>query len=208
MRYNTLKTKNKNTREGILESARRLFAQFGPKKTTIDEIAQEAGVGKGTIYYYFNDKEDIFLKVVQEEAEQLAGRLKSVASGPENPEQKLTAVFMEKLRSFSDFVNLRWLYDFIDSGRWSGLKQETMALAQKEQTLVEGILKEGQSLGIFAIEDVSKIAQNLLRVVSALSKTLPQGMSPGELKQSLEDMIEFILNGLRSRQELKPQSGE
>jgi len=203
-----LKTKEKQMQEGILNSARRLFARFGPKKTTVDEIAQEAGVGKGTIYYYFTDKKDIFLKVVQEEAEQLAGRLKSAASGPENPEQKLTAVFMEKLRGWSDFVNLRWLYDLIDSGRWSGLEQETVNLAQKEQKLVEGILEQGQTLGIFAIEDVSKIAQNLLRIVSAFSKTLPAGISPGELKQSLEDMLTFILNGLRSRPELKPESGE
>ena len=96
-----------------MASAKRLFAQFGPKKTTMEEIAQQAGVGKGTIYYYFIDKTDIFLQVVKNEAEQLSNRMQSAAIGQENPEQKLNAVFFEKLQALSELVNLRWLYDYM-----------------------------------------------------------------------------------------------
>ena len=53
--------REKELKENILESARGLFGRFGPKKTTMDEIALQAGVGKGTVYYYFEDKRDIFL---------------------------------------------------------------------------------------------------------------------------------------------------
>jgi AcrR family transcriptional regulator len=49
------------TRQAILEAARSRFLHYGYKKTTIDEIAADAGVGKGTVYLYFGGKEDILL---------------------------------------------------------------------------------------------------------------------------------------------------
>jgi AcrR family transcriptional regulator len=190
------KKKEKVIQAGILASAKRLFAQFGPKKTTMEEIAQEAGVGKGTIYYYFTDKADIFLQVIKNEAEQLANRMKSAAVGQENPEQKLNAVFFEKLQALSELVNLRWLYNYIEIGRWSGVEKETAELAEKEQKLVEQILEEGKDKGLFAIEDVAKIAQTLLKFFAAFGKTLPQGLAPNELKKSIEDTLSFIFEGL------------
>ena len=55
----------KDKKEMILDVATRIFAKYGYNKTSLDEIAQEANIAKGTIYYYFNSKEELFLKVVQ-----------------------------------------------------------------------------------------------------------------------------------------------
>lgn len=194
-------------KESILGSARHLFAQFGPKKTTIDEIAANAGIGKGTIYYYFNDKEEIFARVIKDESDQLIKRLALAAKESESPEQKLMALFLEKLNGLADLVNLRWLYDYIGVNRWSSMEKETIALAQKEQKLVEEILEEGKNKGLFAIEDVAKIAKNLVSIVSALAQTLPQGLSPTEINKSLEEMLALLFTGLRSRSEFKPEQG-
>ena len=60
---------------------------------------------------------------------------------------------------------------------------------------------------MFAIEDVAKIAQTLLKFISAFGKTLPKGLSPNEMKKSIEDTLSFIFEGLRSRRELKPEEG-
>ena len=51
----------------ILDAATALFAKFGFRKTSIDEIAQEAGVGKGTVYLVCESKEDLFYQVVHRE---------------------------------------------------------------------------------------------------------------------------------------------
>ena len=48
----------------IFEAATGLFARFGFKKTSIDQIAGEAGVGKGTVYLVAKSKADLFYKVV------------------------------------------------------------------------------------------------------------------------------------------------
>lgn len=54
----------------IVRGAEVLFHKYGYTKASLEDIAKEAGLGKGTIYYYFESKEDIFLEVVRLHAEE------------------------------------------------------------------------------------------------------------------------------------------
>src|SRR3954469_9261319 len=57
----------RDKKECILTAATRLFARFGFKKTSVDEIAKDAGVAKGTIYLAADTKEDLFYQSVHRE---------------------------------------------------------------------------------------------------------------------------------------------
>lgn len=59
----------------ITAAARALFMRHGFGGTTMDAVAREAGVGKATLYAYFQDKQDLFAAIVAEEGEQHAGML-------------------------------------------------------------------------------------------------------------------------------------
>jgi AcrR family transcriptional regulator len=63
--------KSELTRERIFEAAISCFENFGYKKTSIDEIAQSAGVGRGTVYLYFKDKDDLFLEILKHKTGEL-----------------------------------------------------------------------------------------------------------------------------------------
>jgi AcrR family transcriptional regulator len=63
--------KSELTRERIFKAAISCFENFGYKKTSIDEIAQSAGVGRGTVYIYFKDKDDLFLEILKRKTEEL-----------------------------------------------------------------------------------------------------------------------------------------
>lgn len=63
--------KSELTRERIFEAAVSCFENFGYKKTSIDEIAQAAGVGRGTVYLYFKDKDDLFLEILNRKTGEL-----------------------------------------------------------------------------------------------------------------------------------------
>src|SRR4051794_10536516 len=54
-------------KEGILEAASRQFARHGFKKTSVEDIAREAGVAKGTVYLAYDSKEEIFYHAVHRE---------------------------------------------------------------------------------------------------------------------------------------------
>jgi AcrR family transcriptional regulator len=57
----------KNKREKILDAALARFEHYGFLKTTVDEIARQAQVGKGTVYSYFNSKKEILIALVDQE---------------------------------------------------------------------------------------------------------------------------------------------
>src|SRR4030095_2456223 len=57
----------RDKKECILSAAARAFARFGFKKTSVDQIAKDAGVAKGTVYLAADTKEDLFYQAVHRE---------------------------------------------------------------------------------------------------------------------------------------------
>ena len=64
-----------NTKESILSVANKLFSRFGFHKTSMDEIAKIARKAKGSLYYHFASKEDLFREVVSIEMINLKNQL-------------------------------------------------------------------------------------------------------------------------------------
>jgi len=69
--------KKKKTKASILTAAIKLFSDQGYDRTSIEQIAREAGVGKGTVYSYFHTKKDIIKGFCEFELEQIHEKLVS-----------------------------------------------------------------------------------------------------------------------------------
>lgn len=69
-------------KQEIIEAASKSFSLFGYKATTMDQVAKLANVGKGTIYTFFKNKEELFDEIVTE----LIGKMKQVATESIDPE--------------------------------------------------------------------------------------------------------------------------
>lgn len=86
--------KKKQTRKAILDAAIRLFDQKGFEQTSIELLAREAGVGKGTIYSYFQNKNEIFYAFCEEQLEFVRGEL-AQKTDPDAPViEQLMTIFM------------------------------------------------------------------------------------------------------------------
>src|SRR5690606_15029612 len=72
---------NMDRRQEILEAAAKSFSMFGYKATTMDQVAKIANVGKGTIYTFFSNKEELFHAIVLQMIEEM--RIASEASAIE-----------------------------------------------------------------------------------------------------------------------------
>jgi AcrR family transcriptional regulator len=68
--------KDENIKSEIVTQAARLFRKWGYNKTTIEDIAKASGKGKSSLYYYFGDKEEIFLEVIKREADEMNALVK------------------------------------------------------------------------------------------------------------------------------------
>ena len=84
------------TAERILDIAWELFQQKGYKGVTVDEICARCNLTKPTLYYYFHDKEDLFLTVLQRQLR----RFHDVLEQPGELEQRLTRMAVAVLENF------------------------------------------------------------------------------------------------------------
>lgn len=87
----------------VFNAAARLFARKGFEKTTVDEIAEAADVAKGTVYYHFKGKEDLFLFLVEEGMNILRGRVDEVIKSAGDLRDMLRQVLRVQIRFFEEF---------------------------------------------------------------------------------------------------------
>ncbi len=76
----------------ILDAAGSLFLRYGVKRTSIDDVAREAGIAKGTIYLYYASKERLFAAVAQRICTDLDRSVCAAAAGPGSLAERLAAM--------------------------------------------------------------------------------------------------------------------
>ena len=86
--------KKRQTRQAIMEAAVQLFSTKGFERTSIEELARTAGIGKGTIYSYFQTKSDILHAFCEDELERLHFELTSTADQNIPIVQQMVRIYM------------------------------------------------------------------------------------------------------------------
>ncbi|MBM7643835.1 AcrR family transcriptional regulator [Scopulibacillus daqui] len=115
-------------KESILKAAERSFALFGYKGTTMDQVAKIANVGKGTIYTFFKNKEELFNEII----DQFIQRMKVIAEAAIDENDPF-------------FVNLhRALYEIL-----SFRKEHQFTIKITQEVKEFGTLPAKQALGKF-----------------------------------------------------------
>jgi AcrR family transcriptional regulator len=84
-------------RRRIFAAARRRIEHYGYRHTTIEEIAADAGVAKGTVYLYFPGKEDLVVAIVSRMLERLEGRMRAVAKGRGSAASRLERLLVDRV---------------------------------------------------------------------------------------------------------------
>nr|WP_312578459.1 TetR/AcrR family transcriptional regulator [Sedimentibacter sp.] len=90
--------KNQKRKE-ILTSAKALFAEKGFHNTKMNEIAVRAGVGKGTLYEYFNSKQDIFDEACIENVNLMRAGIEEISNKETTFKEKIIEIFNKKEKS-------------------------------------------------------------------------------------------------------------
>lgn len=102
-------------RRTIALSCRDLLLEHGIKNLTVSQIAQTAGIGKGTVYEYFSNKEDIVFEIIASFIEEHERRLKEIASMNIPTKEKILGFYFlffddglskRKLRTYREFLSI------------------------------------------------------------------------------------------------------
>ena len=113
------------TRQRILESAREVFLLNGYAGASIDQIISQAGVSKGSIYHYFDSKDDLFRSLIAAEAERIARALPSIDQDDPDPCSALRQIGMAVLETLNNPATIATLRLIVGAlGRFPGLGEE------------------------------------------------------------------------------------
>ena len=195
-----------DVRDAILDATDRLLARYGYRKMTVEDIAREVGIGKGSIYLHFASKEEIVLSHVDRIVERLKERLSAIARSEADAAIRLRLMLLARVLYRFDSVQhyTRSLDDLLAALRPRLLARRALYFDAEAQIFAE-VLEEGREAGEFQSADALATAYALLHATNAL---LPYSLSTTELgeRAEVEDktkrIADLILNGLlRARQE-------
>ena len=155
-------------KEVILEAASSVFSNREYHQVLCDEIAEEAGVGKGTLYRYFPTKEDLYFATITEGFRKLKDALTPKLAGPGSASAKLERLAREMLEFFwrrRDFYTLLYKNDrrFLDHE--SVLRETRQSIAE----LIQKIIAEGIARGEFRGVDpriAAELFSGMIRAVN------------------------------------------
>ena len=159
-----------DTRKKILSVANKLFSKFGFHKTSMDEIAKIARKAKGSLYYHFASKEELFKEVVSKEIMSLKDQLSVIINNSDlSASDKIKKYLFRRMEILNDAANYHETlkadffehFDFIDD-----LREE---LDEWEKENIKKILLQGVETNEFtAIGDMDVLLDVFIMVLRGL----------------------------------------
>ena len=190
-------------KDAILDATDRLLARYGYRKMTVEDIASEAHIGKGTIYLHFASKEEVVLSHVDRIVDRLKDRLREIGSSEASTAERLRQMLLMRVMFRFDSIQhyTQSLNDLLAALRPGLLARRALYFEAEAQIFAE-VLTKGRAAGEFQFDDEHATAHALLQATNGL---LPYSLSTTELgerqevEQRTADVADLMLSGLLSR---------
>ena len=198
------------TRE-IMAAARTLFEQRGPDAMTMEEVAAAAGVAKGTVYLYFQSKDDLIQALLTQVGENILRDLEAALVAPGTPPEKLirlVSVLLEYLnRERMLFpIYARELVQGEGESR-DGFRRRFQELEEQFVALMTDLFAEGIAAGHFIPANprlLTFLLRGLIRATGYYQKAEGQADAA---KEALPVILTLISSGLiREKQSLSEEA--
>jgi AcrR family transcriptional regulator len=144
----------------MLDAAARLFGAHRFHEVRMDDVAAAAEVGKGTLYRYFRDKEELYLALLDRAGKQMRERIHAVVDAATGPREKLTALVAAVFEFFDEQPHVHDLIQRAEALRGS---QTPWQPARTDLTqLTHDLLADAAATGAFRVTDPETTALMLL----------------------------------------------
>lgn len=195
------KTLDEKKEQQIMQAARDLFARFGFKKTTIDEISQAAGIAKGTVYLYFKDKKQLLVRIGMHELLESQAALAAELSSERDPAQRLRRIVEQRAKDLYEFVGR-----FPDALELLPYLQKKEVASQGGELYFAGhvhmlreTLDQGCAEGRFQIRDPAEVVESICFMARAFEPPYKNIETYDEMKRHVDRYTELLLAALAPR---------
>jgi AcrR family transcriptional regulator len=185
----------------LLETATAVFAERGYQATTMDIIAERAGVSKGLLYLYFKNKEALFGAVFRWFGQATGEKVLQAIGGVDDEAEKIrhiTATWAEMAINQREFVPL--FLDFWAAASVKGMRndyaQDLKAMYEEYRAVIIDIVEQGKIRGIFQREVDSRAIAYLL--VGGMDGIFIQSWlsNPDDIESLMGNATEALLRGI------------
>jgi len=176
-----------------MEFAAQRFAERGYHPTSVAEIVQGMGVGKGVFYWYFSSKEELFLEILRDAQQQLRRRQQQAFGDEDDPIRRIELGIRATMVWLSEHRSLFTLLQFAASE-----ERFTPSLQRGQDVAVADVakhVKDAIAAGRVRDADPTWLAHAILGVTNQLARTFV--FEKGEAPEMVADAaVAFCLDGL------------
>ncbi len=185
------------TREAILEAARGRFLRFGPRKTTMDEVARAAGCSRTTLYAHFRNMEDLYGSLLDQDAEAF---IREASAAVESE-----ATTGRKIRRIIEITRSTYLRNHVLRMAFTGDSEMSLERVASVYTrdqegriieLLRQVLEEGIREGSLREIDAGRVAYLMFQLGSALVEREVSDAADFEFDEILELMDDVFARGI------------
>lgn len=192
------RTASGDIRQKILDAAEERLWRYGFKKTTIDEIAGDAGVGKGTVYLHFDSKEDIGLAIIAQFKEDSVATVQAIAHQPgKEVVQKLKEMLASPILSAHRRCHESPAAQELVIAIRPHIQARMRPYIEHEIALIAEVLEEGNQRGLFDVPDTMQAARTLKAMTHGLLPPYPFVTGLDQMEQQIAHMVDLTVRGLR-----------
>lgn len=186
--------------EEIYRAALKVFAEYGFKKTTIEDIAASLGIANGTLYLYAENKRVLYHKAVAWSFGIWQTRVKTAVAEAGDPLTKLEVISQKAFEYLGEDKSLRKILEkdpdlfpfFPSRDPFSEINRESVAMLKE-------ILIEGSEAGIFEIPDIDAAAKFMFSIYVMFIQKTYIAAEGDEAEYIFKEAIKLITRGLMKR---------
>lgn len=192
------KEEAERTRHSILVAASELFGTRGFEGTTLVDVAKEAGLTRGAIYWHFKDKMELLNAVADWSIEKLLDEVKLIMESGVGPKNKLRRILFEQLKLILEKSEYR-IFDEVIAMRYQKKVQVKRFHKKlgKIRKVFEELIIEGIESGEFnARLDPGMIFLAMISFLTGIKNIMFQDIEVISSYNNIDNLVDIFMNGI------------
>ncbi|MFY1828468.1 TetR/AcrR family transcriptional regulator [Myxococcus fulvus] len=183
-------------RTAILNAAGEVFGRYGFKKASVEDIAKRAGVGKGSIYLHFENKEALFEACAQQEVAAGLAELRARLRDAKTPVEQVRTYIRCRIEQHTrtptgQRIEMATLLELGEAAAHLIPK-----MVDDETGVLAAIIENGVIQGAFQVSDSRQVARGLVELIMVLGPWMMTSEPDEQSQKALDSTFEVFIRGL------------